>query len=87
MKQYLLVFTFKFPKATFLLTKIYILPPNFCWYSIAGELNIYFQFFDGRLGYPLSKLLPVHRSIELILRKLSEAIKKGKVRVGPWGFQ
>jgi hypothetical protein len=57
-KQYLLVFTFKFPKPTFLLTKIYIRPPNFCWYSIAGELNIYFQFFDGRLGYPFPSSSP-----------------------------
>ena len=33
-------------------------PPNFCWYSIAGELNIYFQFFDGRLGYPFPSSSP-----------------------------
>lgn len=37
-KQYLLVFTFKFPKATFLLTKIYIRPPQLllvfnCWWT------------------------------------------------------
>lgn len=38
--------------------------------------------------FPSSSCENPHRSIELILRKISEAIKKGKVRpwdtVGPW---